>query len=103
MRKFANWKREGNGSPALASLGLRRILCLRRSCDGLGSFAREQGDINVLEDLPRRDAKNAVGRFDEVVALAAGVLTAEHVGEGEAGCELFGFDQKTSAVSDPWT
>ena len=62
----------------------------------------EQGDIDILEDLTWGDAQNAVGRFDEVVALAAGVLTAENVGEGEAGGELLGFDEKAGAIGDPW-
>lgn len=62
----------------------------------------EQGYIDVLEDLARRDAQNAVGGFDQVVALASGVLSPENVGEGEAGGELFGFDQKAGAVGDPW-
>jgi hypothetical protein len=53
--------------------------------------------------LPRRDAKNTIAGFDEIVAFAAGVLTAENVGESEAGGELLGSDQKTGAVSDPWT
>ena len=74
---------------------------LRRSVIGLGRFGGEQGDINIFEDLTRSDAKNAVGGFDEVVALASGVLTAEHVSEGEAGGELLGLDQKASTVGDP--
>jgi hypothetical protein len=59
-------------------------------------------DIDILEDLTGRDAQNAVGGFDEVVALASGVFTVENVGEGEAGGELFGLDQKACAVGDPW-
>ena len=61
-----------------------------------------QGDVNVFEDLARGDAENAVGGFDEIVALAAGVLPAERVGEGEAGGELFGFDEEAGAIGDPW-
>ena len=79
----------------------RRSFGLGRS--GVRSCAGEQGYVNVLEDLPRGDAQNTVGGFDEVIALAAGVLTAESVGEGEAGGELFGFDQKASAIRDPWS
>lgn len=41
-----------------------------------------QGDVNVFEDLARGDAENAVARFDEVVASAAGVHASENVGEG---------------------
>jgi hypothetical protein len=76
-----------------------------RSGGGVGRFesvAGEQRHIDIFEDLTRRYAENAVGGFDEVVALAAGVLPSERVGEGEAGGELFGFDQKTGAVGDPW-
>jgi len=61
-----------------------------------------QGYIDVFEDLPGSDAENAVGGFDEVVALASGVMTTESVGEGEAGGELFGFDEEAGAVSGPW-
>jgi len=64
---------------------------------------RLEWDIDILEDLARGDAENAVGGFDEVVALAAGVLTAEGVGEGEAGGELLGLDQKASAIGCPWS
>ena len=66
------------------------------------SQVRKQGDVDILEDLTGCDAKDTVGGFDEVVALASGVLTSEDVGEVEAGCELFGFDQKAGAVGDPW-
>lgn len=72
-----------------------------RRVDLPGNFAGQQGDVDVLEDLPGRDAQHTVGGFDEVVALAAGVLTAESVGEGEAGGELFGCDQKASAIGNP--
>jgi hypothetical protein len=69
---------------------------------GSGSnFFGEQGHVDVLENLAGRDAVTAIGRFDEVVALAAGVLAAERVGEGEAGSELPGVDQKTGAIGDP--
>ena len=73
-----------------------------RSGNRLASFARQQGDINVLENLARGDAEHTVGSLDQIVAFATGVLTAEYVGECEAGGELLGFDQKTGAVSDPW-
>lgn len=58
----------------------------------LWSFAREQRHVNIFEDLTRGNAKNTVGGFDEVIAFASGMLTAENVGEGEAGGELLGFD-----------
>jgi hypothetical protein len=63
-----------------------------RSRGLLWSLARRQGYINVFEDLTGSDAENAVGGFDEVVALASGVLPTENVGEGEAGGELLGLD-----------
>ncbi len=68
-----------------------------------GSLVRagQEGYVDVLEDLPGHDAEDIVGGFDEVVALAAGVWPAEEIGEGEAGGELFGFDQKTGAVGNP--
>jgi hypothetical protein len=55
-------------------------------------LTKRHGDINVLEDAARGDAENSVGRFNEVVAFASGVLAAEMVDEGEAAAELFGFD-----------
>ena len=61
-----------------------------------------QGHIDVLEDLTGRDAEDAFGRFDQIVALASALLTAERVDEGEAGGELPGFDQKAGAIGDPW-
>ncbi|MCU1304214.1 MAG: hypothetical protein JWQ87_4498 [Candidatus Sulfotelmatobacter sp.] len=67
------------------------------------SVALEQRHINILENFLGSDSTNAVGRFDQVVALAAGLLTAESVGEGEAGGELPGFDQEASAIRDPWS
>ena len=102
MGKFANREREGDGGPARSSILRLRSFLPQRSCKLIGSFAGEQGDVDILEDLTGCDAENAVGRFDEIVALATGVLTAEDVGEGEAGGELLGFDQKTGAVGDPW-
>jgi len=68
----------------------------------LRCLAGEQGYVDVLEDLARRYAKNTVGGFDEIVAFATGVLSSENVGEGEAGGELLGFDQKAGTVGDPW-
>ncbi len=55
-------------------------------------MSRQKRDIDVFEDMTGGDAKNTVARFDEIVALAPGVLTAEGVGEGEAGGELLGLD-----------
>jgi hypothetical protein len=39
----------------------------RRAYGGFGllrGFVREQGDVDVLEDLARSDAENTVGGFD---------------------------------------
>ena len=102
LRKLANRKRKVDRGLALPCF-LRRQSFLRLwSLKRLGSFAGEQGDIDILEDLARGDAENTIGGFDQIVALASGVLTAEDVGESEAGGELFCFDQKTGAVGDPW-
>src|SRR5579863_7446755 len=61
------------------------------------------GNVNVFEDLAGRDALQAVGRFDEIVAWASGVLAAERVGEDERCVELFGFNQEAGAVNLPVT
>jgi hypothetical protein len=68
---------------------------------GILSLADHEGDVDVFEDLTGSDAENSVRRFDEIVALAAGVLTAESIGEVETGVELLGFDEETRAVCDP--
>ncbi|SPE28479.1 hypothetical protein SBA2_40042 [Acidobacteriia bacterium SbA2] len=59
------------------------------------------GDVDVLEDAARGDAEHAVGRFDEIVALASAVLAAEMVDEAETGTELLGFDEEACAVCLP--
>jgi hypothetical protein len=85
-----------------------RSFVLRRSIELLGnlvlgwSLVGSQRHIDILEDLPGRDAENAVARFDKIVAFASGVLPAEKIDEGEAGGELLGFDQKAGAIGDPW-
>jgi len=53
-----------------------------RSGNVVGYCSDQQGDVDILEDSPRRDAKNAFGGFDEVIALSPGLLTAQNVGEG---------------------
>lgn len=60
-----------------------------------------EGDINILEDLTGSDAQDTVGEFDEIIALRAGVLTAEDVGEVEVAVELSGFDQEARAIDGP--
>lgn len=64
-------------------------------------FMLRDGDVDVFENLPRSDTKHAIG-FDEVVALASGVLAAERIDEGEVGAELFGLDQEASAIGFPF-
>ena len=59
------------------------------------------GDVDVLEDAARRDAEDAVGGFDEVIAFAAAMLAAEVIDEAERGAELFGFDEEASTVCGP--
>lgn len=103
MGKFARWKRNIGGILVTRRFPLRGVVQEDGGIELLGKFGGQQGDINVLEDLPGRDAQNTVGGFDEVIALAAGVLTSESVVEGEAGGELFGFDQKASAIGNPWS
>jgi hypothetical protein len=65
-------------------------------------FLGKQGYVDIFEDLPGGNAKNAVGGFDQIIAFAAGVLTAKRIGECEGGGELLGFDQKTGAIGNPW-
>ena len=60
-----------------------------------------QGYVDVLKDLLRCDAQQAVGRFNEVVSSAARMPTAERVGESEVGAELFCVDQEPGAVCLP--
>ena len=67
----------------------------------IASHIAAHGNVNVLENLARGDGENAVAGFDEVVALAARVLTSEMIREAEAGVELFGFDEKASTVGFP--
>jgi len=62
----------------------------------------QQGYVDVFENLTGSDAENAVGGFDEIVALAAGVQAAERIGEVEAGGKLLGFDQEAGAIGNPW-
>ena len=60
------------------------------------------GNINVLEDATRGDAEDAIAGFHQVVASATAVLAAEVIGEAEAGVELLGLDQESSAVRFPF-
>lgn len=67
----------------------------------IGGFRFAERDVNILENLSWGNPENAVGGFDEIVALAAGVLPAKCVGEGEAGRELFGLDEEAGAIGCP--
>lgn len=103
MRKFSI---DGRGNVPVLSIAFGRATRMRRLGVGrsrvIGKFVGLQWDVNILEDLTRRDAQNPIGGFDEIVSFATGVLPAEDVGKGEAVGKLFGFDQKTGAVGDPW-
>ena len=59
------------------------------------------GDVDVLENSSWRDADDALGRLDKVIAFASGVLTAERIDEAEVRVELLRFDQEASAVRLP--
>jgi hypothetical protein len=61
----------------------------------------EHGDVDVFEKFADHDAENTVGKFDEVIAAAAGMPTTERVSKSEAGGKLPGFDQEASAISNP--
>jgi hypothetical protein len=43
----------------------------------MGFIHESHGNVDVFKNLPRVDAKHTIGRFDEIVSLAAGVLAAE--------------------------
>ena len=49
-------------------------------------------DVNVFEDATRCDAEDSIAGFHQVIALTAAVLSAQMIGEAEAGIELFGLD-----------
>jgi hypothetical protein len=61
----------------------------------------QERDVNVFEKLAGDDAKQTIGKFNEVVAAATGMPAAQAVSEGEAGSKLPGFDQETGAIGDP--
>lgn len=65
-------------------------------------FGWSHGDVDVLEDLARRDALQAVGRFDEVVAFLSVMFASEGVDEVERFGQLLGLDQKARAVRLPF-
>jgi hypothetical protein len=49
-------------------------------------------DVNILKNLARGDAQDAVTGFDQVVTFAAAVPAAQMIDEAETGAELPGFD-----------
>ena len=67
------------------SAGFLRRQIWQGKCAGVQGFSREtaHGHVDVFEDLARSDAENSLERFNEVVPLAAAVLTAESIGEAE--------------------
>lgn len=65
-------------------------------------FTLRHGDVDVFENLARSDAENAFGGFDQVVALAAAVLTPEVIGEAEGVLEFLGFHQEAGTIGLPF-
>lgn len=57
-----------------------------------GRVAPRHGDVDILEDLARSDAEDAIGRLDQIVSFASAVLASEMIDEAEAGTELLGVD-----------
>lgn len=82
---------------------IRVRILFRCSCfAGLRFGQGRHGHIDVLEDAARSDAQYAFERFDQIVSLAATVLSSEVIDEGESGVELFGVDEKASTVGFPF-
>lgn len=76
------------------------IVVIRESSVGwIGS--ETHGDVDVFENLAGSNAENSIAGFDEIIPFSSAVLSAEVIGKAEAGIELLGFYQKTSAVSLP--
>ena len=57
------------------------------------------GDIDVFEELARRDTSHAVGRLDEVVAWLTFMFSAERVNEENWFAELTCAHQEPRAIS----
>src|SRR5271169_2086605 len=73
-----------------------------RSGRGGAFIFQADGNVNILKNLARSDADDSIGRLDQVIALASGVLPSEGIDEAEAGTELLGFDQEACAVRLPF-
>jgi len=79
-------------APVAARLGQFAALVDFRSGPQCSFPFQGDSDVNILKNLARGDADDPIGRFDQVIALASGVLPSEWIHEAEAGSELFGFD-----------
>lgn len=66
---------------------------------GGGTFGHR--DVNIFEDLARRDAEDAVIGLDQIVAFASAVLASEVIDKAECRGELLGVDEESSAVDFP--
>ena len=64
---------------------------------------RFHGNVNVFEELARRDAHNSVRRFNEIISGVAAVLSTEGVEETQRSVELFCMNQKPGAIGLPLT
>ena len=66
------------------------------------ALAECHGDVDVFKNLARRDADDAVERFDEIISAASTVLATEGIDEAERGTESLGLDQEPSAIGLPF-
>ena len=60
---------------------LVRLLCVQFSLVDVWVISLGYGYVDILKDPARSDGDHTVGRFDEVVAFAAAMLTSKMVGE----------------------
>ncbi len=59
-------------------------------------------DVDVLEDLARRYAKQAFGGLNQIISWAATMLAAQGIGESKRLIDLLCADEKASAISFPF-
>lgn len=71
-------------------LGQLRIAATDRHSRPDGIVARSHGNVDVFENFSRGDATGPVGRFNQIIANVALVLTAESIDEEERFGELAG-------------